>query len=138
MSASTRTLSHVGEWKVEIRAASREELFAEVARLIAAQAGRSAGEPGPWETVGVAARDGVTLLVDWANELIGRGEASGRAYDEVRTLAIADAPAEVRLSAQVRGRAVGDWRSPIKAATYHGAALERRRGRWRAELLFDI
>ncbi|MDE3127541.1 MAG: archease [Gemmatimonadota bacterium] len=138
MGAATRTLPHVGEWKVEVRAASRDEAFAEVARLIAAEAGRAAGEPGPWEPVGLDARDGVTLLVDWANELIGRGEASGRAYDEVRALAIGDAGPGLRLAAEVRGRAVPDWRSPIKAATYHGASLERRGGRWRARLLFDI
>lgn len=138
MSATTRTLAHVGEWKVEIRGPSRAEVFAEVARLVAAEAGRAAGPPGPWEHVALAARDGAALLVDWANELIGRGEAAGRAYDELRDLAIADAGGEVRLSADVRGRPVPDWRSPIKAATYHGASLDGRRGRWRAELLFDI
>jgi SHS2 domain-containing protein len=41
-------------------------------------------------------------------------------------------------AAEVRGRAVPRWRSPLKAATYHGAVVERRDGAWRGEVLFDV
>ncbi|HVA57753.1 MAG TPA: archease [Gemmatimonadaceae bacterium] len=148
MKPSMRTLAHVGEWRIEVRADSREEVFAEVARQIARAAGPTVGSDGDWERVALAARDDATLLVDWANELIGRGEAAGRAYAEVRNIALApsgDTPAastaafqRSQLTAEIRGRRVPEWRSPLKAATYHGAAFERRRTRWFAALLFDI
>ena len=140
--AHARTLPHVGEWRVELRDDTRSEVFRRVATLIALASGRAEGPFGAWEHVELSARDDVALLVDWANELIGRGEASGAAYADARDIELTPpagrAAPQWRLTAQVRGRAVRDWRSPLKAATYHGARLERRDGRWYATLLFDI
>jgi len=140
MTASSRTLQHVGEWKVELRAGTLEELFAELARVVADAAGPRGSPPAPgdWEHVELAARDCTTLLVDWANELIGRSEIEQRAYGSVRNLIIESAPGgPARLSADVRGEPVVEWVSPVKAATYHGAALERQ-GDWRAIVLLDV
>ncbi len=140
--ATGRTLPHVGEWKVELRGHTRNDLFQRVAPLIAFTAGRTSEPPTAWEQVALSARDEVALLVDWANELIGRSEASGAAYTDVRNLEVAP-PVEHagdpwRLTAEVCGRPVAEWRSALKAATYHGAMVERDRGGWRGTLLFDI
>jgi SHS2 domain-containing protein len=141
MTASSRTLQHVGEWKVELRASSLEELFSELARTLAGVAGTTSatGAARAWEQVELEARDYATLLVDWANELIGRGEVAGRAYAGVRHLVIQASPkAFVRLAAEVRGEPIDEWRSPVKAATYHDALVARDAAGWHAIVLLDV
>ena len=128
-------LPHVGEWKVAFSAPTLEELFIEVARFIA----RECGAPGDssdvdWEEVDLSSRDLPGLLVDWANELLGRAEASGCAYGDVRDVRFTGAS----LRARVRGTPVSDWRLAIKAATWHDVRLEQSGGDWQATLLFDV
>ena len=141
MPATSRTLEHVGEWKIELRATTIDELFIELARLIAEAAGvaRSSNIPTAWERVDLIARDHATLLVDWANELIGRSEVAGRAYRNVRHLVLESGPrASVNLTADVLGDPVAEWRSPIKAATYHDAVVAREGNDWHAIVLLDV
>ena len=139
MTASSQTLQHVGEWKIELRGESLEALFTELARVIADAAGSRVAAPGVWERVQLEARDHATLLVDWANELIGRSEAAGRAYASARNLVIEPHEGStVRLTGDVRGELVDEWISPLKAATYHGALVERQEDGWRAVILFDV
>lgn len=129
-----RTQEHVGERKLSIRADTLEDVFREAARVVSRAAGPARGEPGPWEHISLTGRDPASLLVDWINELLGRSEVHARAYDDVRDIAVDGSHVE----AEVRGRPVIAWRSPIKAATYHGLRLERQRGRWAAQVLLDV
>jgi SHS2 domain-containing protein len=137
MSASSRTVEHVGEWRVELRADTLAGVFQELARVIARAAGASSGSYGPWEAIDVDARDREGLLVDYANELVSRSEIERRAYDELSDVEIHETD-RARIRARVRGRAVRSWRSPLKAATYHGASLSRDGEGWRAGVLFDV
>jgi len=139
MQSYSRTEEHVGEWKLTLWADTLEELFAEAARVVSRACGPSsplaAEEPeGQWEQVTLTARDTETLLVEWLNELLGRSEIDHRAYHEVRGLTIR----EGHLEAEIRGWPVTDWRSPLKAATYHGLQLGRDGNRWKAVVLFDV
>ena len=148
MTASSRTLQHVGEWKVELRADSLEQLFVELARVIAGETGTPSATRSPaatWERVSIESRDYPALLVDWANELIGRSEITGCAFSDVRSLRVEPAPSwpphatePVRLSAEVRGHPVEEWRSALKAATYHDVSVEHTDDEWRGEVLFDV
>ncbi len=117
-----------------IRADTREELFVEAALIVSRECGRVRGEPGPWHTVRIASATDETLLVDWLNELIGRSEVEQRAFDDVRALRLR----EGHVTADVRGRPVVEWTSPLKAATLHGLTLEREGARWKAEVMFDV
>lgn len=139
MPATSRTTEHVGEWQLELEADNLAEAFGEVAAIIADSIGPSSPAAPLWEHVEVTARDVPTLMADWANELLGRSEAAGRAYRLLRDVRI-DEPASgiARISAEVAGEPVVSWRSPLKAATYHDLRLERRDGRWRGVLLFDV
>ncbi len=137
MSASSRTAEHVGEWRVELLADTLAEIFEELAHVIARSAGKSSGSPGSWEDLEVDARDREALLVDYANELVSRSEIERRAYDEVRDIVIHE-DGQPRIRARVRGRPVRSWRSPLKAATYHGACLSREADGWHAGVLFDV
>jgi SHS2 domain-containing protein len=134
MRASARFAEHVGEWKVTVRADTVAGVFVELARFIARACGHPRGPRSPWERVSLAARDTPTLLADWANELLGRSEVDGRSYDSVRRLRIDDGT----LTAEICGRAVSAWQSPLKAATYHGLTLERIGTRWAGTVLFDV
>jgi len=161
--SEARFQEHVGELELALEADSLEDVFAEAARVVARECGRTEDAPGPWERIQLSARDPATLLVDWLNELIGRSEVEGRAYAEVQRLRLsagepatggagadagepglpaADARPEPRavagLDAEVRGRPVREWESALKAATYHGLRLDREGGRWRARVLFDV
>jgi SHS2 domain-containing protein len=138
MSASSRSIEHVGEWHVAFEADTLEELFAEVANVIAQSTGRTEAKRGPWERIGLRGRDVPTLLVDWANELLGRSEVECRAYSELRDLVVRTGEHGAEVTAQVRGRNVGVWSSPLKAATYHALNAAPRGGGWQAVILFDI
>ena len=134
-----RTVEHVGEWQVAVAADTLEQLLVEVARVIARSADAAHGPAGEWEPVVVNARDTTTLLANWANELLGRSEATSRVYGEVRHVRVRVLPnGSVEASGDVRGRDAGEWRSPLKAATYHALSLVRDGRRWRATLLFDV
>jgi SHS2 domain-containing protein len=132
--AGSRSEEHVGEWKVSVWATTLPSLFKEVARVIARASGPTHGPPTAWERVELPASDVGTLLAEWANELLGRSEITQLAYWESRHLRITRGG----LSGEIRGRPVISWRSPMKAAAYHGLAVERHRGRWRATILFDV
>jgi SHS2 domain-containing protein len=141
MTASSRTLPHVGEWKVELRASTIEGVFLELARTLADATGPSSGTPSsmPWERVVLHAHDDATLLVDWANELIGRSEVAALAYREVRDLVVTRVDGDsLRLTAEIRGAPVDEWVSPVKAATYHDASVMRVGDGWLAVVLFDV
>ena len=141
MTTSSRTLQHVGEWKVELGAATIEGLFVELARILADAVGprRASDTPRAWERVELEARDHATLLVDWANELIGRSEVAALAYGGVRNLVVESASGgTVRLTADVRGDPVDEWVSAVKAATYHDVVLAREGTEWRAIVLLDV
>ena len=139
MEPRSTTLEHVGEWKVSVEADTLEAVFIELARVIARSVGEGSSAAGEWEPVVVAARDPATLLVDWANEMLGRSEVTGRAYSEARRVRIRElADSSHQFSAEVRGPAVDTWTSPLKAATYHGLSLRKVGGRWHAVILFDV
>lgn len=129
-----RSEDHVGEWKLTLWADTPEEIFTEAGRVVSRECGPTRGAPQQWERVEITARDMGTLLVDWLNELLGRSEIAQCAYSDVRVLTLTDG----HLEAEIRGRRVADWRSPLKAATYHGLQLMRHRDRWKAVVLFDV
>lgn len=138
MRPSARLAEHVGEWRLVLRADTCTGIFAEAARVVGRACGRAHGAPGPWEPVALAARDRATLLADWINELIGRSEIAGRAYGDVRALTLTATGGGSSLSAEVRGTPVANWRSPLKAATYHGLSFEAAGKRWTACVLLDV
>jgi SHS2 domain-containing protein len=125
---------HAAELKLTIRADSLPELFEEAARVVSRECGSAEGPRGDWATIELSARDRGTLLVDWINELIGRSEVERRAFDEVRVKTLS----ETALEAEVRGKPVTCFTSPLKAATFHGLTLVPERNRWRAEVLIDV
>lgn len=125
---------HIGEWKLTLRADTLEELFVEAAQVVGQKCGPTNDTPGEWEKVSLSAPSVEILLADWMNELIGRSEIHQRAYTEVRDMKISGG----ELEAEIRGLPVNTWRSPIKAATYHGIAVTREGDYWQATVVLDV
>lgn len=134
----TRTTEHVGEWQIAIAAGSREDVFTEVAAFVARAVSGRRARTATWESVTVDAPDLPGLLVNWANDLIGRAEAGELVYDATRAVSVQSTASGWRVEADVRARPVRGWRSPLKAATHHGVVIEQVGARWRAVLLLDV
>lgn len=130
----SRATEHVGELRLALHADTLEELFAEAARFVARQCGSASGNRTESVKIRLSARDLPTLLADWINELIGQSEMAGCAFGDFDSIKIG----ENTIEAAVSGRPVARWHSPIKAATYHGALVEERKGRCRAIVLLDV
>jgi SHS2 domain-containing protein len=136
--ASSRTVEHVGEWRIVTHGDTPGAVFADVAAVIARAIEGRRARAGTWEEIAVDAPDRAGLLVNWANELIGLSEAGACAYDATRDVVVAEREGRWWVTASARARAVDGWRSPLKAATYHGVSLVPAGTRWRAELLMDV
>lgn len=132
MRACTRQIAHTADVMITIHADTLDELFAEAARFIARYAGPPAGDPDYPVDLRLDASDTATLLADWLNELLARSEiaCAALAPDAVTV-------AGSTLTARMRATPLREWRCPLKAATYHDLRLERRNGRWRAQVLCD-
>lgn len=134
MRTSCRTIEHVGEWRIHMASDSLPGLFGCAARAIARECGAPVGQPLLEMDVSIQAPDAVGLMVAWMNELLGLSEMHGLAL-EVREVTDAS---ERHLEARISGRRVCEWRSSVKAATYHDARVERIGERWHAVILLDV
>jgi SHS2 domain-containing protein len=76
------------------------------------------------------------LLVDWVNELIFRVWGEGWVPADVRI----ESCGSRRVRAVLAGPrlAAGGLAKEVKAASYHGLRVDRRRGRWTATLILDV
>jgi len=116
------------ELRVRVEAPTRAELFEQAGRALAEAVvgGRGAEElaalpapEGPGEAVTLEGRDHEALLVAWINELIFLTETQGRVYTDLRVEELGPA----RLTAVIRGSAVPEGRTFVKAATFHGLRI---------------
>ena len=126
---------HTGEVKLRLEAPTFEALLVEAGRALAELL--TDQPPGPlWppERVAVTAVDRPALLVQWLDELIFLSDTNKRVYVD---LAVRSA-GEREVVADVRGFAPPIVKTQVKAATYHGLALEERPAGWVAEVVLDV
>jgi SHS2 domain-containing protein len=129
---------HTGDLRARVEGTTVEEVLAEAGRALAAVLagpGILDAEPsGPAEAVSLDAPDPAALLVDWLNELLYLSETRKRVYTrfsfEVAT------PNAVRAS--VRGSEPDGLRTQVKAATLHGARVEREGDGLVATVVLDV
>lgn len=125
-------LHHTADVALRCWGASLEELFAAAAEGLGSLLGPATGETASFR-VALTATDAETLLVDWLTELIYCSERTGRTFCR----------AEVRISpgreldAEVWSGAILERRSAVKAATYHGLAVESGPSGYTATVVFD-
>jgi protein archease len=131
-----RWVDHTAEVQLQVGAASLAGLLAEAGRALGALLlrGREAEPSGEPRTIEVSSVDREALLVDWLNEIIFLAEVE-------RWVAVDfDFPeaSETHLKASARGVSVDDPPALVKAATFHGLAVEEQEGGLQAEVIFDV
>jgi len=128
---------HVGELKLHVEGGSYEEIFCEAARALASLMTRGGELPRPSEdreSIEVQSKDRGGLLVGWLNELIYRSETQRRIYTGCQL----DRLTGTELRAVVRGAAVDELRTMVKAATLHDLELKEQANGYSATVVLDI
>ena len=127
-------IDHTGDIGVEVRADSREGLFAEAARaMFDILAETPAGAKGTAETLAIPAGEDAEALRDFLAELLYR-------FSTERKMYVGFAPGS--------GTVEGAWepydpgrhplRTELKAVTWHQLEVTRENGGWRARVIFDV
>jgi SHS2 domain-containing protein len=132
-------IEHTADTGLRVRAATREELFAEAARALYALLLENPADVRPAERheITLAAGDGADLLHDWLDELLFQ-------YSARRLIFV-----QFQLELEENGLRATVWGEPldperhrpsldIKAITYHQLRVERAGGEWLAEVIVDI
>lgn len=140
---SYRFTSHTADVAVELRAESREALFAE-ALVAFTDTLTDPQRVGPAEEHELAAEaeDLPGLMVEWLGELVYRFEVDGLLFREAE-VQIEEAPGgRFRLAARARGETYDSERHPlevqVKGVTYHELRVEEVDGEWVGRLVLDI
>ena len=78
------------------------------------------------------------LLVSWLDELIYNFYTKNIIFSEFKITALSDK----RLEAEVFGKHIGNRKSrlktEVKAATYHGLKIDKTKGRYEVQIIFDV
>lgn len=134
--------SHTADVAVELRAASREALFADA--LVAFTDTVTDPErvaPEEEHELAVEAEDLPGLMVEWLGELVYRFEVDGLLFREAE-VGIEEAGGRFRLDARARGEPYDTERHPlevqVKGVTYHELRVEREDAGWTGRVVFDI
>ena len=129
-------LDHTSEVQLQVGAESLAGLAAEAGRALGILLLRGAApEPaGEARTLEVSSVDREALLVDWLNEILFLAEVELWVAVEFDVLEVS----AVHLKASARGVPVDDPPALVKAATFHGLAVEERDGGLHAEVIFDV
>ncbi len=131
-----RWVDHTAEVQIQVGAESLAGLLAEAGKALGALLlrGRAAEPSGEARTIEVSSVDREALLVDWLNEIIFRAEVERWIAVEFDLLEAS----ETQLKASARGVPVDEPPALVKAATFHGLAVEERDGGLQAEVIFDV
>lgn len=127
---------HTGEVQLRVEAAGLRELFAEAGLALAElMVERLPTElDANEEAVTVAALDREGLLVEWLNEIIFRSETRKKVYTRFEIQGLSDE----ELRATMRGAAVTELRTAVKAATMHRLRILERPGGYTATVVLDV
>lgn len=131
-----RWVDHTAEVQLQVEADSLAGLLAEAGRALGALLlrGRPAEPSGEPRTIEVSSVDREALLVDWLNEIVFLAEVE-------RWVAVdfdVSQASETHLKARARGVSMDEPPALVKAATFHGLAVEERDGGLQAEVIFDV
>jgi len=131
-----RWVDHTAEVQLQVGAESLAGLAAEAGRALGLFLLRGApSEPaGEARTIEVLSVDREALLVDWLNEILFLAEVERWVAVEFDILETSSE----RLKASARGVPVEEPPALVKAATFHGLAVEERDGGFQAEVIFDV
>jgi SHS2 domain-containing protein len=134
--ARHRLVEHTGELELRLEATDLASLLEEaalgLAEILAEDAG---GAPTrEMERVELTAPDRESLLVDWIDELVYRGEINKCVYGNVHVERATDR----HLEATLRGREPSSPRTAVKAATWHRLRVHETPAGLEATVVLDV
>lgn len=134
--------SHTADVAVELRAVSREALFADA--LVAftdTVTDPAAVAPEEAHDLSAEAEDLESLMVEWLGELVYRFEVDGLLFRDAE-VRLEEAGGRFRLAARARGEPYDTDRHPlevqVKGVTYHELRVEKADDGWVGRVVFDI
>ena len=146
-----KILEHTADIRIRVYGASTRELFSNAAyalfcvivedieTVLEKEKRQISVDPVKKElSDGVKSRDLEGLLVRWLSELYYRFEVDGLIFKKFDILEMS----EGRLTARVYGERFDAARhrlkTDIKGVTYHGLYIRQNKGKWEAEVIFDV
>lgn len=126
---------HTADIAIRVWGGGLAELFANAAYGMACQLTDPDGVDSTIERpVELEAYDTETLLVAWLGELLYLGERDECVFVDFDMAEVAP----TRLSAVVRGGAVRDYRTHIKAVTFNELEIRRSEAGYETTIVFDV
>lgn len=127
-------MDHTGDVGIEVRAPSREALFAEAARAMFAILARAPAEPrGVPESLGIPEGDPAEALRDFLAELLYRFSGERRMY-----VAFAPGSGTVEAAWEPYDPVRHPLGTELKAVTWHRLAVAREDADWFGRVIFDV
>ena len=131
-----RWVDHTSEVELELRAATRPDVFSEavagLADLFGSERDSVAHRPASRD-VEVEAPDDPALLAAFLEELVFLAETQGFFAAGIEMLEIRDGRIRATL-----GGSVGDPQALVKAVTYHRLVLEKDESGWLGRVVLDV
>lgn len=139
MDEEVRTFDHTGDLGIEVRAPSRERLYARAALAVVAQVGEAGGGDREVEvTIVVRGTDDADLLVEFCNRALLEAEVHRVLWTEARVRRLGAHEIEATLAGPRRDRARDVFLREIKAVSFHGVELAPEADSWRCRLVLDV
>ena len=135
-------IDHTADVAVELRARSREELYAEALRAFTdTVTALDEVDDDSEKTLSVEAEGLDELMVEWLGELVYRFDVDGLLFARAE-VEIEEGERGLCLTARTHGESYDEERHPlkveVKGVTYHDLLVEEGDGGWRGRVVFDI
>lgn len=129
-------LEHTADLRIKAKGRDVEELFTNMAKAMMYVL-KNDIEKIPLRierTIAVTSIDRETLLVDFLSELLSTADTYNEVYPSVTIVHLS----EKEITAKIKGDTVDRFDEDIKAATYHGVAIQKEDGLFTVVVVFDI
>ena len=132
-------LDHTADIGIRVKAKTVGQLFQDAASAIFdIIAEKKNSRPGTRQTITIRQRaeNLEELFVNWLNELLSLSAARGVIFSRFQVKRIGPRA----LEASAGGIGIENYRvnTEVKAATYHRLKVEKIKGGWQAEVIFDV
>lgn len=131
-------IEHSGDIGIEARGDDFAAMLSNATLGLFSLIRRTAPAPAIERVIRVESSSSEDLLVDWLSEVISLGGAHGEVYRSVEIARVGEWFAEGVLRGEKTDPRRHDLRFDVKAATYHGLAVEESGGRVVGRVIFDL
>jgi len=138
MKKSFEEFDHSGDIGIEAWGDSPGKLLENLSRGLYSLMCRSRVESVVQRQIKVFSNSPEGLAVDWLSEIVSAADVHGEVYGAVRVKATGDGWVEGVIEGERYDKDRHELRFEVKAATYHGLAVEQVGGLHHAKVIFDL